>query len=340
MFNRIASRRTSAANERFSFVDELVDDQASVSDLTAVRADDDFLSALAAGRLIRLDSKVDQELSDLLAGWRGTIVDAPMPAGLDLESLELASARATAEDARRKNIRILKIVSAAAAAALFAFGGLAAIAYQANPGDPLYNVKQVMFGGSAESATAANNARELLVKAETALEVADISAARDFVAQAQTQINRVDSGDTRDGLQRKLNDLVVKINAASLLNSQSVSSARVTVTVTAKTKTKASSTRRRVPSRTSSTAIRPTLPGTSIQPTGPSVPTETSPSTSTSTPSSSTSSSGSTSPSGSEVSSTQSPTGPSGGLPGSTPVGAPVTPQPGVPAPPVVPEAK
>ncbi|MGJ0119236.1 anti-sigma-D factor RsdA [Williamsia sp. MIQD14] len=172
-------------------------------DMEAVRADDRLLDALARDQMPGDfgDGAADQQLATLLSGWRHEIDAAPMPAGPTLDEIEAEIARGGRMDSRRTAMRRLRVVAGAASVALVAFGAVTVLAQNSNPGDPLWGVKQAMFGSAASATVASADAQSNLEQAEQALSTGDKRRAAELLVQAQKKVGDMSGDDSRQRMQ-------------------------------------------------------------------------------------------------------------------------------------------
>ncbi|MGY2062668.1 anti-sigma-D factor RsdA, partial [Nocardia gipuzkoensis] len=59
-------------------------------DIAAVRRDDALIDAIAGDGPVATDSAEEYQLATLLANWRAEIVEVPMPAGPELDTIVAA----------------------------------------------------------------------------------------------------------------------------------------------------------------------------------------------------------------------------------------------------------
>jgi hypothetical protein len=151
--------------------------------------DDELLTALSQG--VRPDP--DDPIIELLADWHADI-STPLPA--------------TAPARTRR--RFLRPFLVAAAAAVFALGGTAALAATAQPGSPLWPITKIIYPDRADSRTAAKAAQRLLDQAATAIAEHRYPDALAALTAARPQIDLVTDRDTR----QRLEDRWVLLRAA------------------------------------------------------------------------------------------------------------------------------
>lgn len=178
-------------------------DDATPIDLASLRADDRLLDALSRNQVpgSGLDGSADYQLASLLAEWCHEIDARPMPVGPTLDEVEAEIARTTRAGSRHTAFRRLRMVSGAAAVAVVAFGAITVLAQNSNPGDPLWNVKEAMFGSAASQTVASANAQSNLEKAEQALSSGDKRQAAQYLVSAQKEVGGMSGDDARQRMQ-------------------------------------------------------------------------------------------------------------------------------------------
>lgn len=167
-------------------------------DLSAVQADDALLSLLGSPEAAVDDDAADAELQALLLSWREEADADPLPELVDVEgavaAIELAKRRS------QKRRWHLTPVSAAAAVLVVAFVGMGLAAKDAQPGDTLWGVTQVLYSDHAKSVTAAVEARKALTSAQVAIEDGNLNAAKAALQRAQSTLKSVAPEDGHDQL--------------------------------------------------------------------------------------------------------------------------------------------
>ncbi|MBS9371203.1 anti-sigma-D factor RsdA [Rhodococcus sp. B50] len=198
---------------RFSgdgFDDEFPDDETSV-DLAAVRRDNALIDAIAGNGLVETKDTEEYELATLLADWRAEILADPMPAGPDLdevvaavhrelgtrETLTAAPEVTPLRPRSKGQLRLLRPLAGAAALVAVAVGTATAVSYGAEPGDPLWGVKQVVFSEQAQSTEARIDTTSTLQRAEQLIAEGNAEEARELLTSAESR-----SGDVRDAEER------------------------------------------------------------------------------------------------------------------------------------------
>ncbi|WP_454162591.1 anti-sigma-D factor RsdA [Gordonia iterans] len=224
------------------------DDTVSV-DLNAVRHDDEFLDALIVGSALPLSDAAERELGGLLFAWRTESLAAPAPVQPTLADVEKAIAAQETAAKRRAATRHLRLISGAAAITAVAAAGLLVLSENSQPGDPLWNVKKVVFAEEAKQTQATVDVQNNLERAEEALAAGDTGKAVELVDRAERDLRPVSDPATRERMQQWIKRLrdddgqpddplsaARSSDAASLLptdvTSDSEAPTSVTVTVT------------------------------------------------------------------------------------------------------------
>jgi hypothetical protein len=250
-------------------VDELDEQLGSTDlDLAALRSDDALLNAL--GNANSAGVATEPELNALLLSWRRDVDEEPMPELVDTETAMHTIFAATHRNRRRP--RFLVPLASAAAVLVIVFTGVGLAARDAQPGDALWGLTQVLYSDHARSVLAADTVRNELSHASTALNEGHYSAARNALAQVQQTLPSVENEDGQANLQAQ---------QQNLLNQLALSTGTGGLPVIA-------------PSSPSNSITATVVPSTT--PSGPSSTTTTQPTTPTSTPSSPTSEPSSTPP--------------------------------------------
>lgn len=172
-------------------------------DVAAVRADDALLDALSRDRLPggwEL-TDADHQLASMLAGWRHEVDARPMPLHPTVDEVEAEIARVDRAASHRGAFRRLRYVAGAAAVAVVAFGAVTVLAQNAEPGDPLWNVKETMFGSEASATIASSNVQSNMEKAEQALAGGDKRAAAEYLVAAQKDVGKMSGTDAKQRMQ-------------------------------------------------------------------------------------------------------------------------------------------
>lgn len=177
-------------------------------DLNAVHHDDDFLNALIEGRALPDPDPAEQRLGALLFAWRTETLAEPIPVEPRLPDVEQAIAVAEAERKRRATARHLRLISGAAAITAVAAAGLLVLSENSQPGDPLWNVKKVVFAESAKQTQATVDVQNTLERAEVAMAAGDTTGATVLVRKAQEDLKPVHDKATRERMQQWIQRLL------------------------------------------------------------------------------------------------------------------------------------
>ncbi|MGX7733037.1 anti-sigma-D factor RsdA [Rhodococcus sp. 2H158] len=189
------------------FFADLADDGTPV-DIAAVRRDDALIDAISGDGPVPTETAEEYELATLLAGWRAEILADPLPSEPDLDEIvaavnrEIGARDALAErrSRSRTQLRLIRPIAGAAALIAIAVGGATAVSYQAEPGDPLWSVKQVVFSEQAESTVARIDTASTLQEAEQRIAVGDTEGAQELLQSAQERSGSVTDAGQRDQL--------------------------------------------------------------------------------------------------------------------------------------------
>ncbi|MGW0041748.1 anti-sigma-D factor RsdA [Rhodococcus sp. NPDC003348] len=171
-------------------------------DLAAVQRDDALLDALAGGGEVATSTEEEYRLASLLAGWRAEIVGPDLPAG---PTLDEAAAAVDRELGRRRSpqrggLRLLRPVAGAAAAIAVVMAGATVFSYNAQPGDPLWRVKEVVFTERANSTVASIDTANTLEEAERMIKSGDAQGAMTVLQSASKRVGDVNDSAKRDEL--------------------------------------------------------------------------------------------------------------------------------------------
>ena len=185
-------------------------------DISAVRRDDELIDAIVRGGPIPTESTEELQLATLLADWRAEIVAPPLPDAPDLDTVVAAvnqeigarQARISAQSGGR--LRLLRPIATTAAALALVFGGLSVFSYQAEPGDALWRVKEVVFSEQAQS-TVVQYADDNLAAAQELLDEGKPDQAKDRLEQASVNATQVDDPVKRNELAARWRELVGQV---------------------------------------------------------------------------------------------------------------------------------
>ncbi|PTR31508.1 anti-sigma-D factor RsdA-like protein [Rhodococcus sp. OK519] len=177
-------------------------------DVGAVRRDDALIDAISSDGPVATDSPEEYQIAALLSNWRAEILAQPMPAEPDLDDIvarvqaELGAREALVTRTRsgRSHLRLLRPIAAAAAVVAIAMGGMTIFSYNAEPGDPLWGVKQVVFTERAASTVAKIDTTSSLEEAERLIASGDAAGAKAKLDSAGARASAVNEAGTRDEL--------------------------------------------------------------------------------------------------------------------------------------------
>ncbi|RKT85177.1 Anti-sigma-D factor RsdA to sigma factor binding region [Saccharopolyspora antimicrobica] len=235
---------------------ELVDhdDLDEPIDLAALQDDDALLDALggtnpdvavpAAGERPSLEA--------LLVAWRQDVDSSPIGDLVDVETAALAISSG-ARPRRWLKRRHLVPVATAAAVLMIGFTGVGVAARDAQPGDMLWGVAQVLYSDHTRAVQAASSAREDLDTAESAIERGNRPAAQAALESAQQQMRVIDDEHGLSDLQAAHASLTRRIDQG-----EQPSSNESTPQTTPPTSTPSPSQPSELPEPTDSSSVPPT----------------------------------------------------------------------------------
>ncbi|HEY9312780.1 anti-sigma-D factor RsdA [Williamsia sp.] len=234
--SRKRDRRVGGVDKGFGVTpspdDAAVDEDLIPVDLGEVRADDEYIEALLSRPVVPTRSRVDYELAGLLSNWRSEVLSEPIGPNPTLEAVEAGiAAAARRSDTHRRSLRIARYAGGAVAAVALVFGGVSVVAHNAAPGDPLWGVKEVMFGADASSTLAMADAEANIERAAAAFAAGDKQAADKYLSSAESLLGDVNSASDRAALQRKIDKLrgLLEDQTTTPSSSESTSSSPVAV---------------------------------------------------------------------------------------------------------------
>lgn len=171
-------------------------------DLVAVQADDELVSALAAGMSVSSPGvggyDADDRVAAILAAWKADVEAEPIPELVDVDTAVSTILAATRPPSRRA--RHLTPIAAAAAFIVFSIGGLSVGSYNAQPDSMLWGVSKVFFSERAKSVEAAIQVEDHIAKAKRALVAGQPELAAQELAQAESALTRVRPEEGREEL--------------------------------------------------------------------------------------------------------------------------------------------
>jgi hypothetical protein len=184
-------------------------------DLSAVRADDELLAALASFDNSMGGPDQDPELKSLLLSWRLDVDAEPIGELVDTDTA--MTTIAVGARLRRRRPRYLVPLASAAAALVVLFSGMGLAARNAVPGDALWGISQVLYTDHARSVEAAALVRDDLHHASEALQLGHFDEARSALVQAQASLPSVDNADGKANLLAQQQNLLIQLDNTSAL---------------------------------------------------------------------------------------------------------------------------
>jgi hypothetical protein len=181
-------------------------------DLSAMRADDDLLTALVSFDNSTTGPDQDPELKSLLLSWRLDVDAEPIGDLVDTDTALTTIAVGAQLRHRRRRPRYLLPVAAAAAALVVLTTGMGVAARTAVPGDPLWGISQVLYTDHARSVEAAALVRNDLHHASEAILRGRFEEARSALVQAQASLPSVDNADGKANLQAQQQNLLTQLD--------------------------------------------------------------------------------------------------------------------------------
>jgi hypothetical protein len=182
-------------------------------DLSALRADDELLTALCSFDNSVGSADQDPELKSLLLSWRLDVDAEPIAELVDTDTAMAAIAAGTRT--KRRKPRYLVPLASAAAVLVVVFSGMGLAARDAQPGDTLWGLSQVLYSDHARSVEAAAQIRTELSHASDELNQGHFSEARTALAQAMSSLPAVDSADGKADLAAQQQVLLNQLDATT-----------------------------------------------------------------------------------------------------------------------------
>ncbi|WP_434452889.1 anti-sigma-D factor RsdA [Lentzea sp. E54] len=186
-------------------------------DLSAVQADDRLLDALGSATPGAAGSLVDDELNALLLAWRNEVETAPFG-----ELVDTDTAIATIQAARPQPVsrqRFLIPLATAAAVLAIAFTGMSLVARDAQPGDALWGLTQVLYSEHAKSIEAAAIINTDLDAARLALREGKVNEAREKLDKVEASLGSVSTADGKAQLEEKHKELEKELDTNTSVTS-------------------------------------------------------------------------------------------------------------------------
>lgn len=178
-------------------------------DVGMLRSDEWLLDALGSTNPQPPTLGQDALLASLLLAWRREVDATPIGELIDLDTA--AAAIAHARRPRRLYKHLIPLASAAAVLTI-TFAGVGLAARDAQPGQLLWGMEQMLYPARAHAAEAASQARVDLATANAAFLHGDRSAAEVALQRAQQQMRNIDAEHGLPDLQATQASLAAKIN--------------------------------------------------------------------------------------------------------------------------------
>ncbi|SFS42924.1 anti-sigma-D factor RsdA [Saccharopolyspora flava] len=200
------------ADEELTDLDDFSDEPI---DLAALQEDDLLLDALGGTNPdVPASADGSPSLEELLVAWRQDVDSAPIG---DLVDTDTAAA-AIAEAGRPRSFlrrRHLVPVATAAAVLMITFTGVGVAARDAQPGDMLWGVAQVLYTDHTRAVQAAASARTDLDTAESAVDRGNRLAAEEALRSAKEHMAKVDAENGLSELKAAHESLTKRIDRGS-----------------------------------------------------------------------------------------------------------------------------
>ncbi|TQM28666.1 anti-sigma-D factor RsdA-like protein [Nocardia bhagyanarayanae] len=189
-------------------------------DIAAVRRDDALIDAIASDGPVQTDSAEEFQLAALLADWRAELITPPLPGDPDLDAVvaavnqEIGARKVRVGAVNRGRLRLVGPIAGTAAALALVFGGVTAFSYSAEPGDPLWRVKEVVFSEQAQT-TVVQRAGSELDQAERALAQNNPAQAKALLERASVNVDQVSDSGKKQDLQSEWQRLLTQLRGIS-----------------------------------------------------------------------------------------------------------------------------
>ncbi|MEU8896947.1 anti-sigma-D factor RsdA [Nocardia sp. NPDC048505] len=189
-------------------------------DIAAVRRDDALIEAISSNGPVQTDSEQEYQLATLLADWRAELLAPPLPSSPDLDTVvaavnqEIGSRKAAGVGRNSRHLRLVRPLLGTAAAMALVFGGITAFSYSAEPGNPLWKVKEVVFSEQAQT-TVVNRADGQLGEAEQALQQSNPTQAAAQLNKAKEALTQVSDEGKKAELESNWKQLVEELRGSS-----------------------------------------------------------------------------------------------------------------------------
>ncbi|WP_194817448.1 anti-sigma-D factor RsdA [Nocardia sp. XZ_19_385] len=189
-------------------------------DIAAVRRDDALIDAISSDGPVQTDSEQEYQLATLLADWRSELIAPPLPSSPDLDEVvaavnqEIGARKVRVGAQAGGHLRLVRPILGTAAALALVFGGVTAFSYNAEPGNPLWKVKEVVFSEQALT-TVVNRADGQMGEAQQALQQSNPTQAAAQLGRAKENLAQVSDQDKKTELEAEWKKLVEELRGSS-----------------------------------------------------------------------------------------------------------------------------
>lgn len=182
------------------------------TDLAALHADEELISALAAGRSAPSSGSAytDDRLVGMLQAWRAEVDAEPVRPLITVEQASAAIRKSRVAGRRR----LLVPVASAAAVLAVLLSGLVIGAHDARPGDPLWAMSKVLYQERAASVEAAVDVETKLKKARGAMAEGRTDDARNELDAVASGLDEVRSEEGKEALASQQQSLAAELESA------------------------------------------------------------------------------------------------------------------------------
>ncbi|WP_066905364.1 anti-sigma-D factor RsdA [Millisia brevis] len=186
-------------------------------EVARVHHDDAFLDAIAGDGRVATESNEEYQLALLFAQWRTEVDREPMPAGPTIdEVLAAIAAQEEKPQPRREStvLRFLRPVGRVAAAFLIVGGAATVVfSYNAQPGDPLWSIKSVVFSSEASATMAKVDTSSALDAAASSIQARDTTSAATNLSEAVERIEAINNEGDKNAFEERLTTLQAELDA-------------------------------------------------------------------------------------------------------------------------------
>jgi molybdopterin-binding protein len=170
-------------------------------DIANITRDEEMVEALGLGLPVVAETQADFDLAELLTDWRADVLAAPVEYEVTVDDVERAIvASSVSRESAPKMRRHLRLIAGAAAIVGVALGGLTVLSEGANPNDPLWGIKKVVFKDQAVQTQATYSAQINLEQAEKLLAAGKPHEAKQLLNRARANLAPVSDEQTRSQL--------------------------------------------------------------------------------------------------------------------------------------------